>query len=191
MGGSSPRSDASNTNTNTSEINIGGSLGLTGDQMLAALQALTAGTVSNNQTNVGGTVDTIRFLTGASAESSREIAGTNRYSILSTMETLADSYNYSRTVQADSYNLARFSQENSAVMFDRTASRTQDTLNGIINATRDFAQRAMSASTGQGTPLQFLPGASNSTPVMQQGGSMLPVIIGAVAIGAIIMFGDK
>lgn len=94
--------------------------------------------------------------------------------------------------QRAGYDFSKYAVDKSAVMFDRVNSRSQDTLAGIINATRDFSQRAIAAGTGQSTPIMSIPAAANNTPVMQSDtGDHSGLMILAAAATIIALFMSK
>lgn len=71
-----------------------------------------------------------------------------------------DNLGFSSGVTSGGFSLTNSVSSRALDTVDRTAMRTEEGLNNLINATRDFSQRSISAATGQSTPLQTLVGAT-------------------------------
>lgn len=97
-----------------------------------------ANTTSTNQT----TVRDIGF-TGAQA-----------VNVLNTL------FRTSADVQKAGFTFSSGTVDNSLLAVERVSQDTTQTLANVINATRDFSQRAISASSGQSTPLAKVDSAS-------------------------------
>lgn len=157
MGARGPSSEANTTNNNTSTSNTTtGDIGFTGANARDILTAL-FGTTERTLTSAG-----------------------NQYA--GTLNHLADA---SSGVQLAGFSFAQGAIDRSATLFERSELNATSTLNGVVNAARDFSQRALSASTGQATPLQELAGASQYAGTAP--GSDHIWIIAGVAIAAVAL----
>jgi len=159
----------SNTTNNYTTSTSLRDIGFTGEQGVAVLNTLTEGVVRG-----------LASVVNASENNTNQTRGLLTDIVASSERSIDRSYEFSRNTV-----------DQSAILFDRTASRTQDTLNGIINATRDFSQRAISASTGQDTPLQTLNAASNETSPIEPSGLSNPIVLAAIIGAVALIFGGK
>lgn len=122
-------------------------------------------TNANSSTSVGGSIG----FTGAQGLQAIKIF----------RGIFADAEAYSAGVIAGGYQF-------SGTAINNNLSLTGSTAGGIIDASRDFSQRAISASTGQATPIVNLAGASQPKlePAggnVQSGLSLSPALLVAVA----------
>jgi hypothetical protein len=144
-------SEANTINETTSTTHIGGSIGVTGDQAVHALDILATATYRGLQDLVA-------------------VSG----------HTTSRGYEFASGVV-----------EQQTALVDRTFARSSETLANLVNATRDFSQRSIAASTGQGTPLQHLAGASATVPTLEppdrMGGIPKVAIYGAIALGSVFL----
>lgn len=132
---------------------------------------------TTSETNVGGSIG----LTGGDFVQS---IGTITGGLYAGLDRL---FQTSQGAIGGAYDLTSRTIEQNTVYSDRIASRAEDTLANLTNATRDFVQRAIAGSTGQATPLQHLAGASNMTsPLQTSGQSNMILILGVAAIAAYV-----
>lgn len=151
--------DASNTTTSTTTNTTSTrDIGFTGEQGANVLETLTRG--------VSGTLQGLSGIT---------------------YQSLGDLVAGGVAVQRAGFDFSSGAIEQSASVFDRSSARAIDTLTGVINATRDFSQRAIAASSGQSTPLQPLVAASSNVPVIGEGIPKIWYIVGGLVVLWLVM----
>lgn len=102
--------------------------------------------------------------------------------------------NAGANVTAQGFEFASQSQGRIFDSIDRAIAQEYSGLSSIIDATRDFSQRAIAASTNQQTPIVNLPAAGSSpaiVPAAGSDGSSLPpatlIALAGLAIGVIAL----
>lgn len=84
-------------------------------------------------------------------------------------------------VQDRAYQFSTIALQNAGEVFDRGTARAYEGLANVVNAARDFSQRAIAAGTNQPTPITNLPAASaDVAPVGEKEGDNTWIILGTV-----------
>ncbi len=177
MGNRGP-SSTSNTTNSTHTATTVGDIGLTGAQAQNVLIAF-ARNLRLGFESLGGNYAGFNSVYG------NTLAGLTNAAAQGNAQNLAAG----RAIITSGYQFSNQVIDRSATLFERTALNSTSTLNGLINATRDFSQRVIAGSTGQATPLQNLSEASQYAGTAPGSESSTLLILGTL-IALVALFKD-
>lgn len=161
FGGGNSTTQANTTNYNTSTTTTR-DIGLTGQNAVDVIQAMLGSNVAINQQNTD-------FFTNSLSGFFQTVRENNQ-----------GGYDFAGNAIRDTLSFA-----------DRTTARSAEQLANLTNATRDYVQRQLNTSSGQATPLNSIPAATSTVPVLtgsagtgesKNGGMVLAL----VAVAAVI-----
>lgn len=189
MGGQPTSSQANNTSTTNANTTVG-SIGLTGQNAVDVLNLFS--NVAHHGITQGA--NTGQYLGGVGANFGQTVAayGANTGYGIAQLGANAGVAFGAQGVEGQrlGYQFGTDTITQSLAYADRTNARVTDTLVGTINAVRDFNQRSLNAGLGASSPIQSIPGASSSVPVLAGNSEISPTLLVVLAGAALLVMSN-
>ena len=143
------------------------------------------GSAKKDQTSNANTSNTT---TSSSTNTTGDIGFTGKQGA----DVLGEFVKAATQVSSTAFTLSNTVSSRSLDTIDRTALRTEETLNNQINAVRDYTQRNFNVSSGQSTPLDNIPTAATTSYGAAGGSTPIPAWVWILIAGVgLLMLGKK